>query len=925
MSQRRSKILVIQWARLGDLFHSRPLCEAALRKFTLADLTFCCDERYEDVVREFPEVDSVLPVNLSKIAAQLRTDASLPDALADLIDLQNTVDSHDVVINLTNHPVAIQLARTVSAQIKLGYGLDGENKLSEIEPPVNAASQPKHVASIWASLVEDSYALTIPMCIATEAESAKISSLGIICDAGSPERSLTPETLNTILAILNENQLQDIVLLGANTGEAVSFETARDLRGKTTLAQLRSILGTVEMVIGPDTGALHFAAALGKKVFGIYLDGAKPEQTGPLTANSNCITAQAQDISFQLHLRKALNEWVANRSKVESELCTSSKLNVCPLSIVIPEYGQTHYADRLLECLSYCELPKGAEIIVMSSGLDTLDLRIALERQNVLADATQLPRTFAQVCNRGAGLAKGEWLLLLNDDCEITKDSFTTFWQNRCTDSILGPILRNWDGTIQSAGFIFDGIDVREIVSTGVQSPITIDGVSAAAMLIERNTYFILGGFDPNFQNGYEDVDFCLRAGERGVSVKLVGSSVTHYKGSSPGRYFADDQNLKYLQEKWSNAKKAQRHLSSRIKHPATSLIIISDELSDSAGALLRWIDPLKRCGLKIGKDFNWISTSNTDAEGCRLALQDASAVIIFRSVSNSSIRKEVLHWQMGASGPLCYDCDDLLTGRFTLGSRRETNRRIFEDGIRELVQSADILTAPNALLFEQFDKVSGRRIVLETKPLPLHISARVPKQKSVNYRIGYAGSAVHQTDFAIVAPALEELLESDETVQFYWWGTHPGRLSNHPQVRRGGEWMSDYAAHVRRIQKADIDLWIAPLGNAPHNTMRSAIKAFEYIGCDAPCLFSNVAPFSRTLSSLAPHLLVNNHTSDWVDAIKHWHIASESSTYNNELSNARKTFATLSQNRTSYKQFIRMLPLNSLIHSSHLKEAVSL
>ena len=136
--------------------------------------------------------------------------------------------------------------------------------------------------------------------------------------------------------------------------------------------------------------------------------------------------------------------------------------------------------------------------------------------------------------------------------------------------------------------------------------------------------------------------------------------------------------------------------------------------------------------------------------------------------------------------------------------------------------------------------------------------------------------------------------------------------MSNNPQVRRGGDWLSDYSSHVHRIQNANIDLWIAPLGDAPHNSMRSAIKAFEYIGCGAPCLFSNVDPFRRELGSVTPHLLVENTTDAWSEAIEHWRTVDELSTCHSELASARVLITQLSQDRTSYRQFIKMLRQHS-------------
>lgn len=907
MLPKRSNILVVQWARLGDLFHSRSLCAITVRKYCPANVTLCFDSRYESVVRDFPEVDNLLPVNLGGLTAQFRTDASLPDAFADLIDLQSQIEAYDVVVNLTNHAAAIQFASAVNAPLKLGYGFDSTGVLQDLEDAVRNNRSPKHVADIWSSLVAVNSSTVQLMTIGTNVKETSAHNTAIICDAGSKERSLSSVSIENIIETIRKFRTSQIVLLGSSTSPFVATHpSVSDLRGSTSLSDLKALLSNAEFVIGPDTGALHYAAALGKPVLGIYLDGASPVVTGPLTTMVGSITATSQCSAFQAELRSTLCNWL-NGAAAQQLALSSSQASRCPLSIVITEYGQTHYTDSLLKCLKDCTLPVGSEIIVMSSGLGQSDLQVALTRQYLITDMTDGKRSFAEVCNRGALLARGEWLLLLNDDCEIESSAFEALWNCREQNTVVGPILRNWDGTLQSAGFYYDGTQVHEVCSTGLTLKDSVHGVSAAAMLINRAAFYSLGGFDRGFRNGYEDVDLCLRARTMGISTKVASCSVTHFKGSSPERYDNDNENLIRLNQRWGVMKPRSKD-ALRLSHATTPLVIVSDEQQESAGALLRWVDPLKRCGLRLGKDFSWLNVADTDEESMRVALEKASAVIVFRAVSNELMRLQLLNWQTEQNGPLCYDCDDLLIGRFQKGSLREQTRSVYESGVREIAMQADILIAPNKHLFEQFGEAPSRQFVIDTIPLQIHLATRAKRQARGEFRIGYAGSTVHQTDLAIVTTTLEQLLEADESIRFYWWGAHPAGLSNHPQVRRGGDWMSDYSSHVRRIQGASIDLWIAPLGEAPHNSMRSAIKAFEYIGCGAPCLFSNVDPFRRNLCTVAPHLLVDNTTSAWAEAIMHWRSADELSTYHKELARARSLIGQLAQNRTAYRHLIKML-----------------
>jgi len=61
-----------------------------------------------------------------------------------------------------------------------------------------------------------------------------------------------------------------------------------------------------------------------------------------------------------------------------------------------------------------------------------------------------------------------------------------------------------------------------------------------------------LQGFDSSFQNGFEDVDFCLRAGVLGREVHYCAESVVeHLESVSPGRFLHERQNVEVYRRRW--------------------------------------------------------------------------------------------------------------------------------------------------------------------------------------------------------------------------------------------------------------------------------------------------------------------------------------------------------------------------------------
>ena len=78
---------------------------------------------------------------------------------------------------------------------------------------------------------------------------------------------------------------------------AYSFGSGiKNLTGELSLAEWASMLREVDLLIAPDTGAVHLAHALSTKVVGLYAV-ANPMLTGPLNGLENCVNRYPQAVS----------------------------------------------------------------------------------------------------------------------------------------------------------------------------------------------------------------------------------------------------------------------------------------------------------------------------------------------------------------------------------------------------------------------------------------------------------------------------------------------------------------------------------------------------------------------------------------------------------------------------------------------------
>jgi glycosyltransferase involved in cell wall biosynthesis len=172
---------------------------------------------------------------------------------------------------------------------------------------------------------------------------------------------------------------------------------------------------------------------------------------------------------------------------------------------------------------------------------------------------------FAKACNQGATSSASEFLVFLNNDTLPHEGWLNALLEVIRSDSsiaVVGSKLLYPNGTIQHAGVAFVDLPARVVPvhiyagerdGTYTSRQRDFQAVTAACMLVRRNIFVGLGGFDEAFLNSFEDIDFCLRVRERGYRVVFAPRSVlTHYESKTPGRFSHDRENARLLDERWA-------------------------------------------------------------------------------------------------------------------------------------------------------------------------------------------------------------------------------------------------------------------------------------------------------------------------------------------------------------------------------------
>jgi GT2 family glycosyltransferase len=151
---------------------------------------------------------------------------------------------------------------------------------------------------------------------------------------------------------------------------------------------------------------------------------------------------------------------------------------------------------------------------------------------------------FAGACNSGAReVSDCDYYVFLNNDTVPTPGWLDALVEEAESDervAAVGAKLLFPNGQVQHAGVaigqdcwphhLYAGFDGEH---EAVNRPRDVAAVTAACMLVRRQEFDELGGFDTGFRNGYEDIDLCLRLAERGRLIRYCPSSVVYHLESA--------------------------------------------------------------------------------------------------------------------------------------------------------------------------------------------------------------------------------------------------------------------------------------------------------------------------------------------------------------------------------------------------------
>ncbi len=229
------------------------------------------------------------------------------------------------------------------------------------------------------------------------------------------------------------------------------------------------------------------------------------------------------------------------------EVIQMPEYNNPEVSLIIPVHAHAELTRACLCSIRDRTTRVRYEVILVDDTADVETRRLLdhVRGVKILRNKTNLG--FLRSMNRGASVARGQWLVLFNNDTEVTHGWLAAMLKCATSATDIGVVTPKFiypDGSLNEAGAIVwrDGTAMN--YGRG-DSPERFqyeyrretDYGSAAALMVRTDLWKETGGFDERYVPiYYEDADLCFEARERGLRVLYEPEAVVvHIEGATSG------------------------------------------------------------------------------------------------------------------------------------------------------------------------------------------------------------------------------------------------------------------------------------------------------------------------------------------------------------------------------------------------------
>lgn len=250
------------------------------------------------------------------------------------------------------------------------------------------------------------------------------------------------------------------------------------------------------------------------------------------------------------------------------------------VSVIIPTRNGYDDVKRCVDSIIKKTTYPNYEIVMADNGSDQPEMHELYAKyqqqlgERFMVESIDIPFNYSRINNLAAKVAKGKYLLFLNNDTEV----ITPEWMTKMVSfaqleriGCVGAKLYYPNNTIQHAGVILGmggaaghGHHTFPRGDFGYFGKLEINvdylAVTAACLMIRAKDFAKIGGFNEELTVAFNDVDLCLKEYERGHNnVWLHGVELYHFESQSrgyentPEKQARFEKETKYMEDTWTS------------------------------------------------------------------------------------------------------------------------------------------------------------------------------------------------------------------------------------------------------------------------------------------------------------------------------------------------------------------------------------
>jgi GT2 family glycosyltransferase len=236
------------------------------------------------------------------------------------------------------------------------------------------------------------------------------------------------------------------------------------------------------------------------------------------------------------------------------------------ISIIIPSRDNKALLKNCIDSIFDKTIYQNYELVIIDNGSldrDTINFLNSLKKHNnVLIIRDDSIFNYSKLNNIGVEKSTGDFILFLNDDTEVISGEWLTrlasFAQLSHVGAVGAQLLYPNNTSIQHAGILnLEDGPGHAFLNQNCNIPgyfgrnlldCNFIAVTGACLMIQRNKFIEINGFDDSFPVAYNDIDLCFRLLDKNYyNVVVQGVQLIHHESSSRGIDHLDNEKMERL------------------------------------------------------------------------------------------------------------------------------------------------------------------------------------------------------------------------------------------------------------------------------------------------------------------------------------------------------------------------------------------